>query len=190
MRLDEPRGEGGATRPWQRVARGRGSHPRTRARPGGSSAPTTRGCLQRLHVVWMKESESSMRSGRKLDQSQPRRTVAASGAPDGERADRKARNRRRRYSKAKRGSAIHPFAFRGEPLIAKRGRGTRAWPGPTKEHGRCRASGPQCVPAASPNLRSCPRRRASRCAFHTNKRTGSLPRGRAEEEYAPQCDPL
>jgi len=41
----------------------------------------------------------------------------------------------------KRRSALHPLALRGEPLDAKRGKRTRACPGPTKEYGRWRMSG-------------------------------------------------
>jgi hypothetical protein len=60
-------------------------------------------------------------AGRSPEVTGPGTEIAASGAPDGERADRKARDRLKGgYCKAKRRSALHPLAFRGEPLDLER----------------------------------------------------------------------
>jgi hypothetical protein len=67
----------------------------------------------------------------------PGTEIAASGAPDGERADRKARNRRKGGLSNE--SAVRrsiPSHSRGASH-ATRGKETRACPGPTKEYGRC-----------------------------------------------------
>jgi hypothetical protein len=87
--------------------RSRGACGRVRTPPpggsGGPAALTTKGRLQWLHVSEMNGGESlpDAGSGRKVrslsaGRSGPETKIAASGAPDGERADRKARVRLRR----------------------------------------------------------------------------------------------
>src|SRR5579885_2160960 len=86
----------------------------------------------------------------RLDHSQPEVRVQGQKSPQVERRMASVPIARHAFAhKAdsqdkKRRSALHPLALRGEPLDAKRGKRTRACPGPTKEYGRWRA--PQLFP--------------------------------------------
>jgi len=132
----------------RRGARGRGSHPRTREALGARPRPLGGAAFN----GWTGGDEGRRKlpgcdRAARLGQSQPGSAgpgteIAASGAPDGERADRKARAARKADSQYSAPFGAPSPHCRGEPLISKRGRGTRACPGPTKEHGRCRASIP------------------------------------------------
>ena len=106
----------------ERGARGRGSHPRTREALGlvrrhYARLPSMagRGCDE--GAVKTARIGEPHRRAHSPEVTGPGTEIAASGAPDGERADRNARDRLKGgYCKAKRRSALHPLAFRGEPL--------------------------------------------------------------------------
>src|SRR3954453_19495333 len=86
---------------WRRGARGRGSHPRTREALGARPRPLGGAAFN----GWTGGDEGRRKlpgcdRAARLGQSQPGSAgpgteIAASGAPDGERADRKARVRRK-----------------------------------------------------------------------------------------------
>src|SRR5258707_14680011 len=81
--------------------------------PGSPSAPTTWGCLQWLDAAWMKGGESRLDAVSAPGSTVPADRKAAGGAPCGERACRKARQRRKALDRWLRRTALHSLAFAG-----------------------------------------------------------------------------
>jgi len=118
----------------ERGARGRGFAPPHPGGPGGPSAPTMGGCLQWLDAVATKAGRKPAGSG------SHEAPVAARKHGSRDRNRRKwsagwrarlASARRPKGGHVKRHSALHPLAFSRGALQRRKGKSTRACPGPT-----------------------------------------------------------
>src|SRR5216684_9185792 len=96
-----------------RGARGRGFAATPPGGPGSPSAPTTWGCLQWLDAAWMKGGESRLDTVSAPGSTVPVDRKAAGGAPCGERASQKARQRREALDRWLRRTALHSLAMGG-----------------------------------------------------------------------------
>src|SRR5258708_4310979 len=94
-------------------ARGRGFAATPPGGPGSPSAPTTWGCLQWLDAAWTKGGESRLDAVSAPGSTVPADRKAADGAPCGERASQKARQRREALDRWLRCTALHSLAMGG-----------------------------------------------------------------------------
>src|SRR6266700_6449251 len=105
-------------------ARGRGFAATFPGGPGSPSAPTTWGCLQWLDEAWTKGGESCLDAVSAPGSTVPVDRKAAGGAPCGERACRRARQRREALDRWLRRTALHSLAL-GEAKTGLPGASTK-----------------------------------------------------------------